>query len=58
MCIKTVRELCVDLGSKSKAAAMLGVTRCTVQKYYADKEGKDHFVRYESGIPSLFTRLG
>jgi len=42
--MKTVYQLAVELGSKSKAAEKLGVDRNTVGRYIADKKGDRHHV--------------
>jgi len=53
----TVKQM-VDATSKSETSRQLGVHWKTVAKCYQDTDGNKHIVRYNHGIPSLFTRRG
>lgn len=54
----TLHELVKELGSKSKTAEYLGVTRETVTKYASDYTMRYHVVIERNGQKQLFTKRG
>lgn len=56
--MRPLYELVKELGSKSKAAEYLGVTRCTIAKYSSDYNMRYHVVIERNGQKQLFTKRG